>query len=177
MKKSYGIALGGVLTALSVVLNLLTAVVPVANLALPAAAGVLLIAAVFELGRGGALLVYAAVGLLSLLLPADKSVALYYIFLFGHYPVLKTVLERIPGSALRWAAKFAVFNLCAGAAVAASWFLFGIGWKSFAGLPVAAGAAVAVAALNLAFAVYDVAVSRLAEQYRLRLRKLISRRR
>lgn len=176
-KKSYGVALGGMIAALSVVLILLTALLPVADLVLPAAAGVLLIAAVFELGQGGALLIYVAVGLLSLLLPTDKSAVLYYIFLFGHYPVLKTYLERIPGTALRWVAKLAMFNVCAGVALALAWFLFGVSRQFFAGLPVAAGAALAVVAANLAFAVYDIAVARLAEQYRLRLHKLVSRRR
>lgn len=177
MKKSYEIALGGVIAALSVVMLVLATLLPVADMVFPAAAGVLLIAAVFELGQGGALLIFAAVSVLSLLLPVDKTAALYYILFFGHYPIVKTYLERIPNRVLRWTAKFLLFNLCAGAALLLAVYLFQTPVQLFKRLPLAGGIALTVLCFNLAFAVYDIAVLRLAEQYRLRLHRFIARRR
>lgn len=52
MKNTYKIALGGMITALSVLLMFLTGLFPMATYALPAIAGVLLISAVIEIGSG-----------------------------------------------------------------------------------------------------------------------------
>ena len=72
MSKSGKIALGGLLTALGVVLMFLTGLIPIGTYALPAIAGVLLIVAVIEIGAKWAWMIYAAVAVLSLLFAADK---------------------------------------------------------------------------------------------------------
>ena len=119
MSKSGKIALGGLLTALGVVLMFLTGLIPIGTYALPAIAGVLLIVAVIEIGAKWAWMIYAAVAVLSLLLAADKEAALLFVLFFGYYPVLKSFLERISNKVLSWISKFAVFNV----AVVACFFL------------------------------------------------------
>ena len=119
MSKSGKIALGGLLTALGVVLMFLTGLIPIGTYALPAIAGVLLIVAVIEIGAKWAWMIYAAVALLSLLFAADKEAALLFVLFFGYYPVLKSFLERISNKVLSWISKFAVFNV----AVVACFFL------------------------------------------------------
>ena len=119
MSKSGKIALGGLLTALGVVLMFLTGLIPIGTYALPAIAGVLLIVAVIEIGAKWAWMVYAAVAVLSLLFAADKEAALLFVLFFGYYPVLKSFLERISNKVLSWISKFAVFNV----AVVACFFL------------------------------------------------------
>lgn len=119
MSKSGKIALGGLLTALGVVLMLLTGLIPIGTYALPAIAGVLLIVAVIEIGAKWAWMIYAAVAVLSLLFAADKEAALLFVLFFGYYPVLKSFLERISNKVLSWISKFAVFNV----AVVACFFL------------------------------------------------------
>ena len=99
MSKSGKIALGGLLTALGVVLMFLTGLIPIGTYALPAIAGVLLIVAVIEIGA--------------------KWAALLFVLFFGYYPVLKSFLERISNKVLSWISKFAVFNV----AVVACFFL------------------------------------------------------
>ena len=69
-------ALGGMLTALSVVCMFLTNVIPVAEYALPALAGVVIMVAVVELGYKGACMVYAASAALSLLLVSNLEAVL-----------------------------------------------------------------------------------------------------
>ena len=119
MSKSGKIALGGLLTALGVVLMFLTGLIPIGTYALPAIAGVLLIVAVIEIGAKWAWIIYAAVAVLSLLFAADKEAALLFVLFFGYYPVLKSFLERISNKVLSWISKFAVFNV----AVVACFFL------------------------------------------------------
>ena len=119
MSKSGKIALGGLLTALGVVLMFLTGLIPIGTYALPAIAGVLLIVAVIEIGAKRAWMIYAAVAVLSLLFAADKEAALLFVLFFGYYPVLKSFLERISNKVLSWISKFAVFNV----AVVACFFL------------------------------------------------------
>ena len=119
MSKSGKIALGGLLTALGVVLMFLTGLIPIGTYALPAIAGVLLIVAVIEIGAKWAWMIYAAVAVLSLLFAADKEAALLFVLFFGYYPVLKSFLERISNKFLSWISKFAVFNV----AVVACFFL------------------------------------------------------
>ena len=119
MSKSGKIALGGLLTALGVVLMFLTGLIPIGTYALPAIAGVLLIVAVIEIGAKWAWMIYAAVAVLSLLFAADKEAALLFVLFFGYYPFLKSFLERISNKVLSWISKFAVFNV----AVVACFFL------------------------------------------------------
>ena len=119
MSKSGKIALGGLLTALGVVLMFLTGLIPIGTYALPAIAGVLLIVAVIEIGAKWAWMIYAAVAVLSLLFAADKEAALLFVLFFGYYPVLKSFLERISNKVLSLISKFAVFNV----AVVACFFL------------------------------------------------------
>ena len=119
MSKSGKIALGGLLTALGVVLMFLTGLIPIGTYALPAIAGVLLIVAVIEIGAKWAWMIYAAVAVLSLLFAADKEAARLFVLFFGYYPALKSFLERISNKVLSWISKFAVFNV----AVVACFFL------------------------------------------------------
>jgi hypothetical protein len=129
----------------------------------------LLICAVFELGEGIAFLIFAASGLLSLLLP-DKTVAVLYIFFLGHYPIFKSYLERVKNKALNWVLKLAVFNLCAAAVYFITVNLLGLtfGILKYGVIPV-------WLLLNAAFVVYDIAVSGVAKLYVARIGKLLHR--
>lgn len=168
MKRAYVTALGGMIAALSLVLMFFAVLFPFAQLVLPGAAGILLISAVYEMGEGWAFLIYVAVGILSMLLPTSKDAALYYIFFLGHYPVLKSYLERIKNKYLKWLVKIVIFNVCVGAALLISIKIFGMPDDMF-GYGYIATALI----LNFAFVVYDIAVSRLIVLYCTRLHKII----
>lgn len=109
MQQSSKTALGAMTAALSVVIMLLT-VVPVLTYTSPAFAGLLLVIIVIELDKKWAFGVYAAVGVLSVLLASDKEAAIIYLFFFGYYPILKAIIESKLKSILGWIAKFALFN-------------------------------------------------------------------
>jgi hypothetical protein len=109
---------------------------------------------------------------LSLLLPSSKDAAIYYIFFFGHYPIIKSFLEKIKNKPLKWAAKLVIFNACVWAALFVSIKLMGIPDDMLK-----YGYIVTAVLLNVTFVVYDIAVSRLIMLYNYRLRKIIGRKR
>ena len=77
-KSSSIIAFGGVIAALCLVLMLLSGVLQVATLAIPALSGMLLMFIVIELSAKWAVCVYAIVSVFSLLFVADKEAALMF---------------------------------------------------------------------------------------------------
>lgn len=156
------------LAAVSLTLMLLTRAVPFSEMALPAIAGVLLIFAVMEMGAGWALVIYVAVSLLSLLVAFSNGAALYYIFFFGLYPILKSCLERIPSRPAQWILKLLLFNACAAALYFLTVKLFGM-----PGAVTRYGLALVAAVVNLTFIVYDFALSRLIVLYVYKIRRML----
>ena len=108
--ESQKIALCGVLGALSVVLLLVGAALQIGTYAAPMLAAFLLIPVLDEYGPKYALLLYATVSILSVLLVPELELAFFYVFVIGYYPVLRQALARIKSTLLRWIIKFAVFN-------------------------------------------------------------------
>ncbi|ADU26617.1 hypothetical protein [Ethanoligenens harbinense] len=169
-KQARGVALGGMLTALSLVLLVLAGVLPMMQLVFPAVAGLLLVVVVLELHIKWAWGIFAAVTLLGLLLCPDKSVVVYYVFFFGHYPLLKNYIERLRSRAVQWLVKIPLFNACIILAYLAIAKLFGVPEDLLRyGYPFA------LALANAAFILYDIALSRLIVTYIYRVRKLLHR--
>lgn len=110
IRKSSQVALGGLMSSLCLLLMFMTGMIPFATFALPAMAGIVLVAVVVEMGRPTATMVYVAVSILSLFMCPDKEAAMMFIGFFGYYPIVQGVLERIKPRLLRMAAKFSVFN-------------------------------------------------------------------
>jgi len=103
--------MGGLATAVCLLMMFATGMIPFAYYALPALAGLVLIAVVEENGRGTAFIVFAAVSLLSLFVVPIKEAALIFAFFFGYYPILRPLLDRIGPKVLSYGVKFAVFNI------------------------------------------------------------------
>lgn len=175
LKNTYKTAIGGVVTALAVVCMLLTAIIPVATYSCPIIAGCLLVVIVIEMNAKWAFCVYIAVSLLSLLLVPDKESVVYFIFLFGYYPILKQYIEKIKKNVFQWVCKLAVFNIAA----VVSFFItitvlsvpkesFNIGGVYLPWVFLIAG--------NIIFVMYDIALTGLITMYILRLRKYIFKR-
>lgn len=168
--KTYNIVLGGIIAALSVVLMLITMLIQIGELVLPAVAGILLICTVFEMGEKWSFLIYIVVSLLSILILPDKSPAVYYILFLGHYPIIKSYLERIKNKPLKIAVKFIIFNICGIAAALIVKFLFSI--NTFEGM---IWYVVYAVLLNLTFFIYDIALNKMIMLYQFKWRKYIHR--
>ncbi len=116
-RNSRRIALGGMMSALAVTVMLLVGVIPAATFCAPALAGLLLVPVYVEGGMKDALVAYAAVGALSLMLCPDKECALLFAFL-GWYPAVKWTLDARMKPWPRRLLKLALWNLAAGAMLA-----------------------------------------------------------
>lgn len=111
MKNTSKTALCAIITGLSVALMLSTAVIPFLSYAIPAICGVLIILIITECDKKWALLVYACVSILSLLIVPDKSAGLSYTCIFGYYPVIKAVLENKLPDWLSWVTKLFITDI------------------------------------------------------------------
>ncbi len=110
IKKSTQVALGGLSTALCLLMLFMTGMVPFATYALPALAGIVLIPVVIENGYKAAIMVYVAAAILSVFLVPDREAMLLFIAFFGYYPILKSKLEKIPFRFLEFLIKLVLFN-------------------------------------------------------------------
>ncbi len=168
MQKHAGrVALWGITAALSLLFLLLTAV-PVTEIALAAAAGMVAIPAIIETGRRGGLLIFGGVSLLALLLVPSMEAKALYIAFFGWYPMIKSLLEgRQLHRAVETLLKLAAFNL---PVILAYWLMvrfWGLPAESFSiaghSLPW-----VFLIAGNGIFLLYDLGLSRIITAYLLR---------
>ncbi|MBP5378937.1 MAG: hypothetical protein J6Y64_05300 [Ruminococcus sp.] len=109
---SYRVALGGIVSALCLVTMFLAGVLPALYLLLPGIAGILLMIIAVEVNTAWAFLTYIAVSLLSLFITFDKEAALIFIMLFGHYPILRFYIQKIPLRFIRLLIKLLIYNVC-----------------------------------------------------------------
>ncbi|MGN0615623.1 hypothetical protein [Ruminococcus flavefaciens] len=109
---SYRVALGGIVSALCLVTMFLAGVLPALYLLLPGIAGILLMIIAVEVNTAWAFLTYIAVSLLSLFITFDKEAALIFIMLFGHYPILRFYIQKIPLRLIRLVIKLFIYNVC-----------------------------------------------------------------
>ncbi len=174
MNRTIRVAFCGVAAALEIVLLFLTNLVPTATIALPALAGVLLMAVVMEIGAKWSWAVFGISSVLAFFLLSDKEAFLMYLLFFGYYPTLKAAIEnRFPSKAISWVIKLLVFNAAMAADVlVVIWFL-GVPAASFWGL----GIFIPLfwLAANVVFVIYDFALSGLVLIYWQRLHHHISR--
>lgn len=125
-KVSYRVALGGIVSALCLLCMFLAGIMPLFYLILPMAAGMLLMIIAEEVSVDWAWLTYLAVDILSLLITADKESALVFIMLFGHYPMVRLMIEKLKFKPLKYILKGLIFNVCAVSFFLVTVFIFGI---------------------------------------------------
>lgn len=126
MKKSIKAAVGGMCTALSVVLMFLGGVLYIFTYAVPMLLGILMTMLKKTFGNSTALSVYAATSILSFILVSEKECVLMYVLFFGYYPVLKPCLERVKPKAVSVLLKFLIFNIAVLVIEIISVYVFGI---------------------------------------------------
>ncbi len=171
---SFKIALGGIISALSIVLMFLTGIIPTLTYAIPAIAGGLLIMVVIEISPKFASAVYVAISILSLLVVADKEAAVMYAIFFGYYPILKSFIEKKLSGIYAWLIKYIIFNIAIVSSYLVVSKIFMISYddiNSFGKFAIP----VMLLVCNFVFAVYDVALTRIVSTYIYNWRKYIKR--
>lgn len=109
-EKCERVAMGGVFSALCLLLMFLAAVVPFASIAMPMLAGAMLTVVVIENGAKTAMMVYISVSLLSAFMVPDLDAKLLFIMFFGYYSMIRPPLEKLRLIPARYAAKLLIFN-------------------------------------------------------------------
>lgn len=166
MKKSEQVALCGMVAALCTLLLFMTGMFPFSTYALPALAGLLMVAVAVETGPSWAYTLYAAVSILSFIMTPDKEAMLMFVMFFGHYPVTKLLIERIRSIVVRCAVKLLCFNFCVVAAYLIVIYLFQMtevleDFGDFGKYSVL----VLMALGNLLFITYDFALANITKAY------------
>ncbi|MBQ7118034.1 MAG: hypothetical protein IJN88_07470 [Clostridia bacterium] len=170
MSQSGKTAVGGMITALSVVILMPTAL-EIFVYALPAMAGMLVMFSVIELDKKWAFGIYAAVSILSLMLVPNKEAAVLYTAFFGYYPILKAVLESRLPKVPEYILKFAVFNVSMLASYAVLIKVLGMPFDELMGLEGETGflaeymLPVVLILGNITFAFFDIALTRIVTTY------------
>ncbi len=170
-RPSFRVSFCGILAALMVALMLFGTMIPTATYICPALAGILIIPVVWEFGfRTGGVL-YVAVALLSLFLAPDKEAGLFFVFLFGWYPLLRPKLQHIRRKLPRVLLKLLLFNLSLAVIFALLLFVFVMPdlqteAQNWTGLLLAGMLLLG----NVTFLLYDVLLARVSDLYVCRLR-------
>lgn len=170
MSQSAKTAIGGMVTALSVVMLMPTAV-DLFVYALPALAGLLLMFCVIELDKKWSFGVYTATSFISLLLVPNKEAVVMYVAFFGYYPILKAILESRLPKFLEYLLKFLAFNVSVIAAYAVLIKVLGMPFDELMGLTeednifTQYAAPVMLFLGNIVFITYDIALTRIVTAY------------
>ena len=125
MNKSKNTAFCGMVSALSVVLMLVTTVLPVMMYVLPIITGILIMLTAEVTNKKWAIGTFFSTAIISLLLLTEKETALTYLFFFGWYPLIREHLSKIP-KALQYIVKFIMFNFSAVAIGVVGVYVFGL---------------------------------------------------
>jgi len=146
------------MTALSVVLMMLTTLVPVFMYVLPIVTGLLVLFTADASNKKWGLGVYFSTAFLSLLLITDKEAALTYALFFGYYPLIKDIIEKLP-KWVAWILKLVLFNLAAVGIGVISFYLFGVSgdeYNEFGKYTIP----ILLIMANVAFILYDFCITK-----------------
>ena len=170
-KSTKRLAVCAMLSAVSVVLLYVGAVTQLLDMTMAVMASLCTVAAVIEYGGVAPWLVYAVSGTLGFLLclggGANPEIAFMYILFFGFYPILKEKLEK-KKKWVSWVLKEVIFNAALAVLALISKFLF----MSNTTEPVAVVISFFVLA-EIAFPIYDIALTRLITLYIFKIRPKI----
>ena len=166
-KSTKRLTICAMLSALGVVLLYIGSLVEALDLSAAVLASLACIIAVIEYGKGAPWAIYGVTSVLSLILLPVKTPAAFYVIFFGFYPILKEKIERRP-RLLQWVIKEAIFNVALVIMGFAVYFLSTTGDNLLLENPLIIAATVVMA--ELAFVLYDIALTRLISFYIIKLR-------
>lgn len=175
MRESSKASLCGVISALAVVIMLLTYLSPFLVYAAPAFSGLLLLIILNELGAKWATGTYFSISLISFFIISDKEAAVFFTMFFGLFPIVVYLIEKTRlHSVLKYLIKFILFNISCLLSLCICYFIFGIGFEDLYSESFIYNL-VFILLMNVMFFSYDLLVQRLQVLYRLKFRKFIKK--
>ncbi|MCL2633565.1 MAG: hypothetical protein FWD34_03520 [Oscillospiraceae bacterium] len=162
---SFNIAYCGIICALSSII-MFTAVIPSLTYVMPAISGIMIWTVGSQINRKWAMMTFAAASVLSLILVPEIEAKTFFILLFGYYPVLRDIIDKLKLKITRFLVKFAIFNIAAVCSYFAVVFIFGV-QGMLDGLEGVGEYAVYVLLLmgNIAFFLYDFSLKYIMYAY------------
>ncbi len=170
MKKASKITLCAMMAALASVF-MLTSYFPYLTYAIPAIAGLFIMIATIETDVKWALVSYTASAVIVGIM-AEPEAKMLYILFFGYYPIIKAIFEKLKSRVLEYVLKFTVFNAAVilAYAVVSAVFKIDVGEMGDFGKYTAL---ILLVSANIVFPIYDLAVSRMAQYYVIKLHPLV----
>ena len=170
-------ALGGICSAVCLLLMFSSSFLPMLDYTIPTFAGFMMVVMIVEVDKNWAIATYCAVSLLSIFVTPNYEATLLFILFMGYYPILKYYLDQKKNRLLVWAIKLAVFNVAIVIFFLAFQYIF-TSVDMLEGMEMFGKYAVLVlwAAANLFFFIYDYALTQLTDMYINWFRKKILRR-
>ena len=161
------VVLPAIFGALALIFLFIAAVSPTGSWGIAAVAGLMPVAVVLAVGISAGFLCWAGVTILAFLLLPDKLMALLFGALFGLYPIVKGLIERLRRLLLEYLLKLAFFN------VSLTVIYLTMRAAVLASLPAALSAAVWLMYLagNVIFLVYDYGLTKLIALYMTRIHR------
>lgn len=160
--KNKNITFSALMSALATAVMLLS-FFPYLTYAVPAVAGLFIMIVVIEIDLKWAIMSYI-VSCAPIFLLAENESKLLYIMFLGYYPIIKALIEKVRKPVLEWAIKIFAFNC----AVLLVYFVFaemlGVSLDDLGEFS-KWGVYILLAAGNVVFVLYDIAVSRMAMFY------------
>lgn len=167
---TFRVAFCGIISALGLALMMLTSIIPIGTYAIPCFAGILTATIVLEYGYKWAFGVFIVISLLSSFLAGDKEAVLYFIALFGYYPILKGIIEKyLKNKFAQYILKFAIFNAAAIGSFYVAMILLSISPDEYTIFGMYIPLAFLVVG-NIFFMIYDFAVTVFVIQYVVKIR-------
>jgi len=164
-KKTYKMALGGILGALAVISLFLATVLPTSRLSFYALSSFFISIVVIETGIRTGWLFYIATSLLAVILVPSKLEIIPYVIFFGIYGIIKYHIEKINKLIIEYILKFTYFNLCMAAAIL---FISEVFAES---IRIQLPWWLIIAAFEVVFIVYDLVYTMFIVYYKDKLRK------
>lgn len=162
MKNTYKITVSAIFSALAVVIMLIS-YFPYLTYAVPAVAGLCIMAVLIETDYKWALFSYIVSSVLVFMFGEPES-KLMYVFLFGYYPIVKALIEKINKPIFEWILKISVLNVALFFVYGLFSKIFGISMDDFGDFQ-KYGTLILLLLSNAVFVVYDIAVSRISNVY------------
>lgn len=152
-------------------LFMLTSYFPYLTISIPAFAGLFMMVLVIETNYKLSFLAYLASAVIVFLIAEPEAKMLYVLF-FGYYPIIKSLLEKIRNRVLEYIAKFSVFNIAVVSAYLLLSALFSFELTELGNFG-KYSIIILLLVANFVFIIYDIAVSRVAQFYIIKLHPIV----
>ncbi len=154
MSRTKKIAVGGLVTAFSCVIMIISNIIPLGLYTFPACAGIVICILSYIAGKSYAWLSYIATAFVSFIMCTDKEAVLCFILFLGYYPLIKSYIDKIHLKVVNYIIKLVIFNVAACCLYLLMFFVFSLPEDMFeifgVNIPI-----VFLIVLNVLFILYD----------------------